>query len=257
MSNTFIKNTAYSLLDILTFKKGIVRHINGMKIRFTPRWSRYFKDNYEQENYQFVKDQVKQGMQIIDIGAHIGLFSVCTSQLVGPSGKIISFEPTLGTFDLLKNTLRLNDCTNVIPRDEAVGSTPGKATFYVSDAIAGCNSNSLVKINEKGQAGYEVTITTIDNICRDYNLKPGLVKIDVEGAELDVLKGATNTLKTARPLIILGLHPGFIKTKGDSLKEIWDVLTGNNYKVTLGGQEMSEHEFISQDDLFDVQLFPR
>ncbi|HKC37695.1 MAG TPA: hypothetical protein VKB95_16575, partial [Chitinophagaceae bacterium] len=66
MKNSFLKNAAYTLLDWATLKKGIVREINGFKIRFPAKWSRYYENNYEEDNYFFLKQQVKQGMHIID-----------------------------------------------------------------------------------------------------------------------------------------------------------------------------------------------
>jgi FkbM family methyltransferase len=196
-------------------------------------------------------------MCVIDIGAHIGLFSVCFSQLAGPNGKIICFEPTPGTFSILKDTLRLNHCDNVTALQAAVGSAAGTATFYVSTVLKGCNANSLVLNKDKKEAkGYDVTISTVDLICQQYNVKPGLIKVDVEGAELDVLKGSSSTMKTIRPFFILGLHPVPIAMKGDSLKEIWDLIKDHKYKVMYNESEMSEADFISQPVIFDVRLFP-
>ncbi len=257
MSRSFVKNAAYTFLGLVTFGKGIPRKINGMKVRFPPKWFRYFPGDYESDNYAFLKENIKEGMQVIDIGAHIGLFSVCTSQLTGPTGKIICFEPTPDTFSILKETLRINHCDNVIAQQAAVGVAPGKATFYISNELEGCNSNSLVLHKDKKQIeGYDVTITSIDALCSEYSLKPDLIKIDVEGAELDVLKGGINTLKTGRPLIILGLHPAFIAAKGDSLNEIWDLLKECRYQVIYDGSEITETDFIIQHALFDVRCLP-
>ena len=102
MSNSFFRNSMYTLLDLLTLKRGVARKINGMKVRFPAKWSRYYENNYEADNYGFLKQAVKPGMDIMDIGAHIGLFSACSSQLTGPGGKIICIEPTPGTFSILK-----------------------------------------------------------------------------------------------------------------------------------------------------------
>lgn len=254
MSSPFLKNAAYGLLDLVTLKRGVPRRINNMNVRFPARWSRYFTSEYEADNYSFLKSHIKQGMHIIDIGAHIGLFSVCTSQLTGPTGKIVCFEPTPGTFAILKETLRLNHCNNVAAQQAAVGAVPGKATFYVGDE-EGDNSNSLV-LNKGKSHGYDVTVTTVDKVCQDHNLKPSLVKVDVEGAELDVLKGAVNTMTTTRPLMILGLHPSFIDIKGDSLQQIWDIIKERRYEVIYNDSKMSEADFLSQKQIFDVQLLP-
>jgi FkbM family methyltransferase len=252
MSNTFLRNTAYSVLDWVTLKKGIVRTINHMKVRFPARWSRYYPGDYEADNYSFLQQQVKPGMQIIDIGAHIGLFSVCCSQLTGPEGKIICFEPTPGTYSILKNTLRLNHCDNVIPCLAAVSDKEGTATFYVSHT-EGCNSNSLVKNKSDNQlSAYDVQLVTIDSIVAEYAIHPSLIKIDAEGAELDVLKGGINTYKQHKPVLILGLHPAFIKQKGDSLEAIWDLLAAIPFRVILEGKKMTREDFCSRELLFDV-----
>lgn len=258
MKNSFLKDTAYTFLDLVTLKKGVPRKINNITVRFPPKWSRYFPGDYEADNYSFLEQQVKPGMHVIDIGAHIGLFSVCTSQLTGPKGKTICFEPTPGTFSILKETLRLNHCDNVTAVQAAVGATQGNTTFYISNALAGCNSNSLVLNKDQSKAeAYDVTITTIDAICAEYDLKPGLIKVDVEGAELDTMRGGVNTMKTARPLFIVGLHPAFIKMKGDTLKQIWDLIKEHRYKVICDKSEMNEAGFVNETSLFDVQLIPQ
>jgi FkbM family methyltransferase len=245
MSNSFIRNAAYTLLDLATLKKGVVRNINGMKVRFPAKWSRYYPADYESENYTFLQQQVKPGMRIMDIGAHIGLFSACSSQLSGTTGKIICFEPTPGTFSILKDTLRLNHCDNVIALPAAVSDKEGNATFYVS-STAGCNSNSLIKNQWGGNpVGYDVQLVTIDGIATKNNFKPALIKIDAEGAELDVLKGGVQTFKEHKPVLILGLHPAFIKEKGDSLEAIWDLLASIPYKIIMDGKEMTKQDFLN------------
>ncbi len=255
MSNSFIKNAAYTLLDLVTFKRGIVRDINGMKIRFPAKWSRYYPGDYEVENYTFLQQQVKSGMHIIDIGAHIGLFSACSSRLAGPTGKIICFEPTPGTFSILKETLQLNHCDNVIARQAAVSDKDGMATFYVSHT-AGCNSNSLVKNKSGNQlTAYDVQLMTIDSIVTEYAIHPSLIKIDAEGAEMDVLKGGVKTFAEIKPVLILGLHPAFIAQKGDSLEAIWGILLSSGYEVSMDGKKMTKEDFCNRTILFDVHCF--
>lgn len=228
-----------------------------MKIRFPAKWSRYYPADYEKENYTILQQFIKPGMDIIDIGAHIGLFSTCCSQLNAGKGKIISFEPTPGTYALLNETLSINKCENVISVQAAVSEKEGIATFYISHT-AGCNSNSLVKNREeKDLSAYDVKLVTIDSIITTYSLKPSLVKIDAEGAELDVLKGGVKTFKEFKPALILGLHPAFIRQKGDSLEDIWDLMTNLQYKMELDGKEMSREDFCGRDLLFDVHCFSK
>ncbi|NOT51429.1 MAG: FkbM family methyltransferase [Chitinophagaceae bacterium] len=257
MSNSFLKNASYTVLDWVTLKKGIARRINDIKVRFPPRWMRYFPGDYEKENYAFLKQYLKPGMDVIDIGAHIGLFSVICSQLTQGKGKIICFEPTPGTHKLLLETLKLNHSKNVTPVQAAVSDKVGNATFYISTADEGCNSNSLVKNREeKDLFAYDVKLETIDNITAGHSLKPSLIKIDVEGAELDTIKGGVQTFKNHKPVLIIGLHPAFIKQKGDSLEAIWDLLQDCRYQVKLEDKLMTKEDFCSRQILFDVVCFP-
>jgi FkbM family methyltransferase len=245
----------YTLLDLATLKRGVARKINGMKVRFPTKWSRFYENNYEADNYGFLKQHVKPGMDIIDIGAHLGLFSACVSQLTGPQGKIICIEPTPGTFSILKKTLELNHCNNVTALEAAVSDKKGTATFYESHT-AGCNSNSLVKNRaEKDLSAYDVKLVTIDSITGEHSLKPSVIKIDVEGAELDALRGGVETFRLFKPVLILGLHPDFIKQKGDSLETIWDLLKSNQYEVIMGNKKMTKTDFCNHDLLFDVHCF--
>lgn len=255
MSTSLLRNTAYAVLDLLTLKRGVPRKINNRKLRFPARWSRYYPGEYEPDNYSFLEQHVKQGMHIIDIGAHIGLFSVCTSQLTGPKGKVICFEPTPGTFTILKETLRLNHCDNVTPVQAAVSNAEGHATFYVGHE-EGCNSNSLVKNkSDQESSGYDVRLVTIDSIVAEYSLNPSLIKIDVEGAELDTLRGGLKTFRQYKPVLILGLHPAFIRQKGDSLEAIWDLLKDQQYEMEMEGNKLTKQDFCSRELLFDVHCF--
>lgn len=252
---SILKDLYYTGLDIITLKKGVPRKINNRTVRFPARWSRYYESDYEKENYTFLAQQVKPGMHIIDIGAHIGLFSATASQLAGPSGKIICFEPTPGTYAVLTETLRLNKCENVTAVQAAVSEKEGEAVFYVSN-IEACNSNSLVNNKAESEAkGYPVKLVTIDSVVKSYSLKPSLIKIDAEGAELDVLKGGVAVFREHKPVLILGLHPDFIKQKGDSLDQIWDLLMDCGYEVKLDDKVLTKDEFCSHKLLFDVHCF--
>jgi len=252
MAYNGIKKLAYSMINFVTGNKGVQRTINQFKIKFPAHWSRYYESDYEKDNYNFLRNQVKPGMHIIDIGAHLGLFAVVSSQLAGDTGKIVCFEPTPGTYAVLNQTLKLNQCNNVIPVQGAVSDKEGTAIFYVSE-IGGCNSNSLVKNKpEKETKGYEVKLFTIDKIVQQYALIPNLIKIDAEGAELDVLKGGLNTFQKFRPILILGLHPDVINKKGDSLENIWDLLHESGYQVKENDNKVTKTDFCNRTLLFDV-----
>jgi hypothetical protein len=104
-------------------------------------------------------------------------------------------------------------------------------------------------------SGYDVRLETIDNIVKTYSLTPSIIKIDVEGAELDTLNGGLTSFSLFKPHLILGLHPAAIKRKGDSLEAIWNLLVGVPFRIELDGWEITKQDFCSRDLLFDVHCF--
>jgi FkbM family methyltransferase len=253
MNLSILKKPVYGIIDFITLKKGFARKINGMKFRFPVKWFRYFPNDYEKENCDFLKKTVKPGMDIIDIGAHIGFFGIVFSQLTNNKGRVFSLEPTPGTYKLLLHNLKINHCENVTPVQAAVSNKVGKATFYISEDYEGNNSNSLVKTNPLLEmTGYEVQLETIDNIVKTYSLTPSIIKIDVEGAEFDTLTGGLATFSQFKPSLILGLHPAAIIRKGDSLKAIWDLLISAGYQVKENERILTQDDFCGRELLFDV-----
>src|SRR6185503_6199401 len=183
------KDLAYKILDIMTFGSGVPRTISGEAIRFPARWSRYYEADYEPETFRFFRENVKKGDTVLDIGGHIGLFAVVAARLAGPTGKVFSFEPTPYTRGVMKKVIDLNNCSEMIEiREEAISSQSGSAVFFdTGDTIS--NANSLVK-TERSKQEIPVTLVSVDEFASEHRLNVDCMKIDVEGAELDVLKGA-------------------------------------------------------------------
>jgi len=253
-----MKELVYKILDALTGHKGLRKTINGFSIKLPTRYINYFPAEYEKENFEFLVQQVKKGEAVLDIGAHIGLFSVIAAQLSGSTGKVYAFEPASETFKLLQKTIDINKMTQRIePQQAAVGALSGKATFYVS-AVEGDNSNSLVSYKgDRELYATEVDVFSIDDFVRTKNIRQlSFIKIDVEGGEYDALMGAGETLKNLRPSIILAIHPEPIAAKGDSLEKIYDLLVANNYRILHGKDPISREKFCSNRELIDLHLLP-
>jgi hypothetical protein len=137
-----------------------------------------------------------------------------------------------------------------------VSDKSGTTTFYVTDIVAH-NSNSLANNRREGGSGYgiEVKLTSIDDLKKEFNIpKIDFLKIDAEGAELSVLKGATAVIEAHKPRMLLALHPEAIRNFGDSLPAIWDYVKDKGYKIAYRHDEITREFFISQTSLFDVFL---
>jgi FkbM family methyltransferase len=250
-----LKLFAYRTLDVVTLGRGVSRNVGGEHIRFPARFSRYYEVDYEPETFRFFREHLNPGGTLLDIGAHIGLFAVVGARLVSPSGKVFSFEPTPFTRSVLKEVVRLNGYKDVVEvRDEAVSDRRGKTTFYETGEEVS-NANSLVHI-DRSKTGIEVDLISVDEFVMEKGIRPDCIKIDVEGAELDLLRGAKETFTRTRPVARLGLHPRQLAQNGQSLEEIW--VTIADYKLTpeFEGRKIDREWFCAQRELFDVNLLP-
>ena len=253
-----MKEVVYRILDAFTGSKGLRKTINGFSVKLPTRYINYFPADYEQENFEFLRKHVQPGDNILDIGAHIGLFSTAAAQLTGNNGKVYAFEPAAETQQLLKQTIAINHFEKLIePHDEAMGAKSGKTTFYVS-AIKGDNSNSLVSYKDDRKLhAMEVNMFSIDDFVKSKSLQSlAFIKIDVEGAEYDALMGAANTLKNLRPACIVAIHPEPIATKGDSLEKIYDLITGSGYDIYYQEKIITKPFFCSNREMIDLHILP-
>jgi FkbM family methyltransferase len=253
------KEIIYKLIDVFTFGKGLKKTFtNKYKVRLPTRYINYFPQNYEQENFEFLASVNTPGAVVIDIGAHIGLFSVIASKIIGDAGKVYAFEPSPTTYSFLQQTISLNMAENRIETfQKAVSSKVGITKFYISEDVID-NSNSLVSYqDDRKLKGIDITLTTVDAFVEEKKISQvGFIKIDVEGAEYDTLRGAENTFKTLRPYCMVGIHPVAIKAKGDSLEDIFNFIKQCNYDMVLGGKKISRDQLLANNDLIDLHLYP-
>lgn len=186
--------------------------------------SGYFED---QETKGFI-ELIKADTTFIDIGAHIGYYSILSDYVGGPDTKIISIEPTPFTFELLaENTKRLHQG---IQLNMALHSKPGK--MEINDygiRYMSFNSFEDARLNIKIQGKkISVRVETMDNIVMEFGLKPDLVKIDAESAEIEILKGGHETLLNYKPTLFIEVGDFENIGVGSSLKII-DFLSAYGY----------------------------
>lgn len=160
-----------------------------------------------------LKQLASPGRHLVDAGAHIGVASLVYASLAGPDTRVVAFEPNPFVFPLLVENSRVNgmrvECFRL-----ALGSDIGTADFFFD----GADPNASLSREAPGKYWYwegrskpemqtaRVAVTTLDQICAAIGLLPGVIKLDVEGAELHVLKGARRTLRSHRPAILLETH---------------------------------------------------
>jgi FkbM family methyltransferase len=167
---------------------------------------------------------LKHGDTFVDCGAHQGLFTVVAAAIVGSAGSVIAFEPVPSSAAMLVENVRLNGFENVQVIKCALADTEGTRQFFISGGAAGTSSFVLGE-------GTEIIVdtTTLDRAIGDLPVR--LVKVDVEGAELAVLRGADKLLASDADWII-EIEPSNLARQGTRTEDLVDVLTSSGRRCT-------------------------
>ena len=154
---------------------------------------------WEMWNTEAIVDLVKPGMTVLDVGAHCGYFSVLMADLIGPQGKLLSFEPNPPMAELLRRTVAVNGFDGrTAVYEVALGNRSGSA---VLDVPRNEPKNAHVVQGKRGPGMVEVALQRVDEIPGA--LDADFIKIDAEGAEQEIWEGLSGVLSRERPLTIL------------------------------------------------------
>lgn len=150
------------------------------------------------------RDQV-----FFDVGANVGFYSLLGSKAVGAKGRVVAFEPAPRNLAFLHRHLRLNKASNVTILPLACADVLSTQPFNLGE------NNALGHLDENAESNTGTSLqfspllvatVSLDDVVEKLRLKPDVIKIDVEGAELRVLEGATGILKCIRPSLLLSVH---------------------------------------------------
>ena len=157
---------------------------------------------WEQAIQIVARDYVKPGALVFDVGGNVGGLSVAFARMTGPKGRVVTLECNNEILPVLRRTLDLNEARNVEVIERAGYSETGLQLAFAVDPSFYSSSSKLAP----GSSADRVTVTTIalDDVSRKEGRAPSFIKIDVEGAEFDVLKGASGLLSgdTAPPIVL-------------------------------------------------------
>lgn len=159
----------------------------------------YYGGELDPKITRLVERLVPPGAVTCDVGANIGLVTLALAKQVGATGRVFAFEPNPHVAALLEETLAASSLTNVSLARYGLGARPGTMVLSVPPINAG--AASVVRRTE-GASALAVEIRTLDASLRGSGADVQFIKIDVEGFEAEVLKGATQTLRRCRPLVL-------------------------------------------------------
>lgn len=153
---------------------------------------------YEPEQTALFIRHVQPGGTFLDVGAHVGFYTLLGSRLVGREGHVWAFEPDPTNAHHLREHVRINGLSNVRVEEAAVAAEEGTARF------GGGSGSGTGRLTGAGEVS--VRTVSLDPLCACHGLEPSAIKIDVEGAETAVIEGASETIRRARPVIFLSTH---------------------------------------------------
>jgi FkbM family methyltransferase len=185
--------------------KLIIQTLHGVKLLIDPSKDKgvelalYQTGTYEKGTIQLLGDFLKHGSIFMDIGANIGLMSTIASKIVGEKGRVYAVEANPKTIEVLRHNCAINLCENIEILPIALASEKGSAILYENWNV---NRGGASLISQGDKHGLTVSKERLDELFSP-DSPVHLVKIDVEGFELEVLKGGIAWFKTQQPVFII------------------------------------------------------
>lgn len=230
------KRAYYASLMLQTGGRGLSCALpGGERLRALPE-HRYL--SWNPQEYSAFRRAVAPGMVALDVGANVGAYSMLLGQWVGPAGRVFAFEPAPAAFNGLVRHIHLNDLAPVVrPIDAAVGERETQAEFLV---MGTAGESRLAAPADRHHVRVTVPVVTIDGFCAREGIDPDFIKIDVEGWELAVLRGARETIgRRGNDLaLFVEMHPSAWPLLGFSREALLDELRAQRLEpVSLNGAE--------------------
>lgn len=162
------------------------------------------KGTYEEKITEILLNQLKDDGIFVDIGANIGYYSVIAAKKA-TKGRVIAIEPVKSVYKALQKNIKSNNLNNVQTIRKGMGNKQEKATIVVDNNNLGCSSVVGRSFDSKNLENETIVIDTVDNILEE--IEPTVIKIDVEGYELETIQGMKNIINESKPTIIFELSP--------------------------------------------------
>lgn len=190
---------------------------------------------------------LRPGMVALDVGANIGEITMAAARRVGSNGHVYSFEPMASIYPRLKEHVAMNGMNQVTPIAKGLSDRTGTATLFLAEAAFEDGTRhdglgTLYPTASRSVAAGDVELTTLDEFCTNSNItRIDLVKIDVEGAELDVLKGGLTSIARFQPFLIVEVQRETTRAAGYESEDIISLLKSMGYTFFVIGRKARLH----------------
>lgn len=212
-------------------------HPDGMGARVVGY--RFSRHPYEEPQWLLISRLLQPGMTFVDVGANQGFHTLLASKRVGVAGRVVAFEPASTEVAKLRRNLSLNGATNVEVVASAVGETDGETTFTLCLDHQGSWSSIVPPAEDVTVKRVEVMvpILRLDTYAERHGIHPDVIKIDVEGGELAVLRGASEVLRRDQPVILCEIEDRRTRQWGYGAEQILEYISGLGYNWYSVGRD--------------------
>jgi FkbM family methyltransferase len=194
-------------------------------------WSVHFFGTYEPEVRAVMREHLHTGDVAFDVGANVGWHALMMASRVGAGGRVCAFEPNETTRRRLIAAIEDNALSNVVVDARAVSDRVGAAGFNAPPAGHVWDGTGRLS---REVTGTSIECTTLDAFAESQQIgRVSFIKIDVEGWELAVLRGAERLLQIARPVVVFEYDPAYVSRSGGTGKALMALLARSGYEVFL------------------------
>jgi FkbM family methyltransferase len=218
---------------------------------------------YELDTQAFAMACVRPGDTFVDVGGNIGMMTLLGSRLVGPAGRVHTFEPNPREGDRIRRTLDENAIANVTLHRVGLSDAPAELTLSVITEHSGMATFAPVE----GDDAKLVSATHVAKVERGDDVLPAdlagavTMKVDIEGFECRALRGLSGTLKRYRPAVVTEVIGKHLQRAGHSVKELFDLMAGHGYRAyhvsirrKLGRQKLALRLIDGPDESMDANV---
>lgn len=178
--------------------------------------------NWEELMTQMFKKVVKEGDNVVDLGANLGYYTLLTARLVGSKGKVYAFEPEPLNYKLLIKNIELNGYDNIVAMQKAVSDTTGMVKLFLNSEDSGAHT---IRQSSGNKEFIEVESVALDEFFKDKEYPINIIKMDIEGAEMAALTGMDRIIRENENLkIFIEFYPPAIREAGHSPEEFVNIL---------------------------------
>ncbi len=194
-------------------------------------WQLFIYGYFEKDIRDYIAQSLTPGDIFVDVGSNMGCFTLLASQLVGPQGRVLAFEPQTEAFSRLSANVQLNSLSNVVLNNFALGAAPGEMKLYLP-GLDWSHCSSLHPSSWHNEQVFSIVkVVKLDDVLSKPSVKQvKLIKIDVEGGELDVLRGAENVLLEFKPRLLIEICQQTFKAAGWDLSDMVSFLKRFDYQ---------------------------